>query len=182
MGSWSTSDSPTMWSSYGTMYQHQSSQYPLNHSTYEHTPSTPAWTTSYAGFSNASIASNVPSFVATSDPSYSDYHSIQNTSNNVYQPAYGTASTSNNLVDSDEQQAEYRHACDKCTASFKRPGDLRRHYRKHFPETRVFSCSAPGCDKTGENGFYRRDKLMHHLRTAHSGLSSTHDQVFFLNE
>ena len=41
------------------------------------------------------------------------------------------------------------------------------HYRKHFPEAKTFPCNVPGCDKVGENGFYRRDKLIHHRRTAH---------------
>jgi hypothetical protein len=59
------------------------------------------------------------------------------------------------------------YACNVCPSVFNRAGDLRRHYRKHFASQYVHDCHVPGCNRTGVNGFYRRDKLANHLRQRH---------------
>lgn len=62
-----------------------------------------------------------------------------------------------------------RYACNQtgCAKTFKRYTDLKRHFKKHFPCQRRFKCYEEGCDRNGENGFYRRDKLLAHQRTKH---------------
>jgi hypothetical protein len=89
----------------------------------------------------------------------------------------GSAANNNGISPTNSTQG-FRHACNKCDKSFKRSEDLRRHYRKHFPGTRVFPCNVPGCDKNGENGFYRRDKLMYHRRSAHPTLFSNQETSY----
>jgi hypothetical protein len=59
------------------------------------------------------------------------------------------------------------HLCDRCSSAFSRAGDLRRHYKVHFPHHRTFHCLIEGCNRSGERGFYRRDKLHDHQRQAH---------------
>ncbi|KAF2818880.1 hypothetical protein CC86DRAFT_388576 [Ophiobolus disseminans] len=48
-----------------------------------------------------------------------------------------------------------------CNATFSRPGEYRRHMKKHGP--RAFPCTQPGCGMA----FYRKDKRHDHLRQAH---------------
>ena len=48
-----------------------------------------------------------------------------------------------------------------CDATFSRPGEYRRHMRKHGP--RSFPCTQPGCTMA----FYRKDKRRDHLRQFH---------------
>lgn len=60
-----------------------------------------------------------------------------------------------------------RHPCNRCFQSFKRKSDLRRHFKVHFPSQRTFQCDLPDCDRIGQNGFYRRDKLRDHQRQVH---------------
>jgi hypothetical protein len=48
-----------------------------------------------------------------------------------------------------------------CSATFSRPGEYRRHMKKHGG--RSFPCTQPGCSMS----FYRRDKLRDHLRQLH---------------
>jgi hypothetical protein len=64
-----------------------------------------------------------------------------------------------------EQPRDY--LCDRCSRAFNRASDLRRHYNVHFPDHRTFHCFVEGCDRSGERGFYRRDKLHDHQRQAH---------------
>jgi len=59
------------------------------------------------------------------------------------------------------------HPCDRCSSAFGRAGDLRRHYRVHFPDHRTFHCWVEGCNRNGQRGFYRRDKFRDHQRQAH---------------
>lgn len=59
------------------------------------------------------------------------------------------------------------HRCDRCLGAFSRAGDLRRHYRVHFPDYRTFHCRFEGCNRNGPRGFYRRDKFRDHQRQAH---------------
>jgi hypothetical protein len=51
-----------------------------------------------------------------------------------------------------------------CPGSFRRPGDYRRHMRKH--EQPRYKCPKFDCDKT----FYRADKMRDHVRQGHKGL------------
>jgi hypothetical protein len=48
-----------------------------------------------------------------------------------------------------------------CRGSFSRPGEYRRHMKKH--RTHQHMCPQPGCGKT----FYRMDKVRDHLRQLH---------------
>lgn len=59
------------------------------------------------------------------------------------------------------------HPCDRCPSAFGRAGDLRRHYRVHFPDRHTFHCRVEGCNRNGQRGFYRRDKFRDHQRHAH---------------
>lgn len=57
--------------------------------------------------------------------------------------------------------------CRLCSRTFKRPSDLKRHEGVHFPEQRKHHCKQSGCERKGQNGFYRRDKLRIHERQVH---------------
>ncbi|CZR58603.1 uncharacterized protein PAC_08495 [Phialocephala subalpina] len=59
------------------------------------------------------------------------------------------------------------HTCNICPGVFKRAGDLRRHYKKHFASQYICDCHVVGCNRASINGFYRKDKLAHHLKKAH---------------
>lgn len=54
-----------------------------------------------------------------------------------------------------------------CSKTFRRYGDLTRHFKKHFTCLRAFHCSHLGCDRNGEKGFYRKDKLLDHQKKKH---------------
>ena len=58
---------------------------------------------------------------------------------------------------------ESRIPCESsgCTKSFRRPGNLRRHMRKHRPAN--LKCIVDDCDMK----FYRLDKLRDHIRQGH---------------
>jgi hypothetical protein len=60
-----------------------------------------------------------------------------------------------------------RHPCPHCPRTFKRPGDVKRHEKVHIPSQRRFHCWQVGCERRGWRGFYRRDKLRDHAKTAH---------------
>ena len=59
--------------------------------------------------------------------------------------------------------AETRISCtvDGCTKTFRRPGDYRRHMRKH--QDPILKCIVDDCDMK----FYRLDKLRDHIRQGH---------------
>jgi hypothetical protein len=59
------------------------------------------------------------------------------------------------------------HFCRLCHSTFKRPSDLKRHEGVHFPEQRKYHCKQSGCERKGQKGFYRRDKLRTHERQVH---------------
>jgi hypothetical protein len=59
------------------------------------------------------------------------------------------------------------HSCSICSATFKRPGDVKRHEKKHFPAQIAYHCWEVGCERNGMKGFYRRDKLRDHEKTVH---------------
>ena len=58
---------------------------------------------------------------------------------------------------------ENRYACSfpGCTTSCARPGDLRRHAKKHAPGPKL-DCPTHGCPRKGVNGFDRGDKMRSH--------------------
>jgi hypothetical protein len=60
-----------------------------------------------------------------------------------------------------------RHSCRLCSSTFKRPSDLKRHVKVHFPGQRKFHCRQLGCGRNGRKGYYRRDKLRDHERQVH---------------
>lgn len=59
---------------------------------------------------------------------------------------------------------ESRYACSHpgCSTSCGRPGDLRRHAKKHVGGPKPHDCPAPGCPRKGVNGFERSDKMRSH--------------------
>jgi hypothetical protein len=52
--------------------------------------------------------------------------------------------------------------CQHCMKSFTRTADRDRHARGHDPNAIRYSCPALGCDRAGDNGFLRKDKLKKH--------------------
>lgn len=57
--------------------------------------------------------------------------------------------------------------CDFVSARF---SDLRRHHAtKHCIQPKRYPCPEPFCDRGGENGFKRQDKLKDHHRKVHEG-------------
>jgi hypothetical protein len=60
-----------------------------------------------------------------------------------------------------------RFKCDQpsCTTTFTRAGDLSRHMKKHGPPEHA--CPVDGCNRKGDNAFYRLDKLQDHQRKKH---------------
>ena len=60
-----------------------------------------------------------------------------------------------------------------CKAAFKSMADLKRHSAMHCINPVMHSCEKPGCDRVGDNGFTRKDKLRDHLRQKHKGMTGT---------
>lgn len=65
--------------------------------------------------------------------------------------------------DRDASTGKYR--CPDCGALASRMADMERHMKKHQPESKGFDCLV--CDRHGEHGFARKDKLKDHLRAKH---------------
>lgn len=55
-----------------------------------------------------------------------------------------------------------------CSKTFSRSADMARHFKKHDPVAPLFYCKEAGCKFSGEKGFYRRDKLLSHVKTVHA--------------
>jgi hypothetical protein len=70
-------------------------------------------------------------------------------------------------IPSSSNTSPSRQFCGLCRSTFKRPGDLKRHEKVHFPERRSFHCWQYGCERNGRKGFYRRDKLRDHEKQVH---------------
>lgn len=65
-----------------------------------------------------------------------------------------------------------KYPCDSpnCSKSFKRWGDLLRHASStHCINPKKFRCTFPGCERGGDNGFPRKDKLTSHYNNKHRG-------------
>lgn len=56
--------------------------------------------------------------------------------------------------------------CKRASKSFTRLPDLQRHQRLHTGQRR-YSCPAVDCNRTGQNGFTRRDKCVDHMLDGH---------------
>jgi hypothetical protein len=54
-----------------------------------------------------------------------------------------------------------------CKSTFKRKPEFDRHAKKHCLNAKKLSCNFPGCNRIGDNGFTRRDKLNDHRRNGH---------------
>lgn len=65
--------------------------------------------------------------------------------------------------------APSEHVCSTCNQAFSRPSDLQRHAKKHNPSAKIFDCPHQGCKYKGPKSFYRKDKLLSHMRARHSG-------------
>ncbi|MCJ1462706.1 hypothetical protein MMC07_001309 [Pseudocyphellaria aurata] len=105
-----------------------------------------------------------------------------------YQLAYGSSTTTTNddhlafvhrrpdtNADSESSPStppDKRFACshEGCSSSFLRKGDLNRHLKSHEDGPRRFDCFADGCERTGNYGFTRFDKLKEHV-ARHNPLS-----------
>lgn len=65
----------------------------------------------------------------------------------------------------------YRCDAPDCTHACKRFADLERHMStSHCLDPQKFPCSFPGCERGGENGFPRKDKLKSHFESVHRGV------------
>ena len=66
---------------------------------------------------------------------------------------------------------EERYCCPepKCTRTFKRTAELKRHLQIHCLVPGGYPCDEHGCKYGGTNGFGRRDKLLSHKRNVHEG-------------
>lgn len=63
-----------------------------------------------------------------------------------------------------------KYHCDSanCSKSFKRYSDLLRHASStHCINPQKFPCTFPGCERGGDNGFPRKDKLTSHYNNKH---------------
>ena len=56
-----------------------------------------------------------------------------------------------------------------CNYRSKWESELERHMTKHFPSpsSKMFDCPTFGCDRIGDLGFRRKDKLNEHIRNSH---------------
>ena len=80
-----------------------------------------------------------------------------------------------------EKHIKYHHhwnnkfRCDApdCKAAFNSMADLKRHSAMHCTNPVMYSCDRPGCDRVGDNGFTRKDKLRDHIRQKHKGMTGT---------
>lgn len=106
-------------------------------------------------------------------PNYSQMHngdgygvSVSQTTPSADHAAGMTRRGSSTVSRASASQSD-RLPCNRCTKTFMREGDLRRHYKKHFPSQRIFHCFVGGCGRNGAKGFYRRDKLANHQRNRH---------------
>jgi len=74
------------------------------------------------------------------------------------------------------KQANDRFCCDTpgCTRSYKRFPELKRHKAKHSG-IRNHACTIIGCNRSGTNGFTRKDHLRQHLRQVHGFISRGRD-------
>ncbi len=57
--------------------------------------------------------------------------------------------------------------CAVCGLAFERVSDFMRHFKKHDPNAPRFNCRVEGCPYKGQKGFYRKDKLMSHVKCRH---------------
>jgi hypothetical protein len=93
------------------------------------------------------------------------------------QPSYAqetSATTHTEELPGDRSKARTkRYHCNRCGKTTGRAGDMRRHYKIHFPEQVKYPCTMEGCNRKDRNGFYRPDKLRDHLRKAHPEWSQT---------
>ena len=62
----------------------------------------------------------------------------------------------------------YRCPSEGCKKTFKHMKDLTRHSKNHCLEAERIDCAAPGCDRKGNNGFHRMDKMKDHYRKMHA--------------
>ncbi|KAF4634063.1 hypothetical protein G7Y89_g4038 [Cudoniella acicularis] len=74
-----------------------------------------------------------------------------------------TQSTTTLLVSSTNNR--FRCTQPNCGADFARIGDLRRHHRTHGAP--AHPCTVNGCIRREQRVFYRRDKLLDHMRKRH---------------
>lgn len=65
----------------------------------------------------------------------------------------------------------YRCDAPGCTHRCKRWADLERHTStSHCLNAKKFPCKYPGCERAGDNGFPRKDKLKSHFENVHRGV------------
>ncbi|KAL8938199.1 MAG: hypothetical protein Q9216_004026 [Gyalolechia sp. 2 TL-2023] len=65
----------------------------------------------------------------------------------------------------------YRCDAPDCNHKYKRWSDLQRHTStSHCLNAKKFPCNYPGCERGGDNGFPRKDKLKSHFDNVHHGV------------
>ncbi|KAI9770375.1 MAG: hypothetical protein M1839_003217 [Geoglossum umbratile] len=76
----------------------------------------------------------------------------------------------NSVPPSTPHQQQQRHPCPHCDQRIGRKADLIRHIRSiHIrpPVGELFPCPVGRCNRSGENGFVRKDKLGCHMKAVH---------------
>jgi hypothetical protein len=103
---------------------------------------------------------NLPSFQDTVPIQYA-YQSIAPAVPQTNLPGAGTGLGANVNALHGVHETRIRCTANGCTRTFRRPGDFRRHLKKHQAPT--LKCIAVDCDMK----FYRMDKLRDHVRQGH---------------
>jgi len=121
----------------------------------------PATSTQQTSFSQEDNPNTPPS----SQETYFSTSSFLEPTTNLNTPSPGSPSPATTPTSS--TSSPDRHSCRICNKTLKRPGDVKRHEKKHFPKEVTFHCWQLGCDRNGTKGFYRRDKLRDHEKIVH---------------
>jgi hypothetical protein len=108
-------------------------------------------------------------FAGASMPNYPDLQSVPGSSMAAHiSPGESTTPNHTAVSRSSGTSAagppKRRHQCNTCHRRFARRADRDRHSLTHNTHSpRPYSCSVPGCNRVGANGFWRFDKLNDHL-------------------
>ncbi|RDW61074.1 hypothetical protein BP6252_12457 [Coleophoma cylindrospora] len=65
-----------------------------------------------------------------------------------------------------EQPTRFRCVVNGCNRDYKRKHELKRH-QKYHSGVKAHRCNIPRCNRSGQNGFVRRDHLGQHMKKVH---------------